>query len=234
LTPPDPLPLFAWGEARERGAEAPVVLPAMPLAEQVVNDYQTLRLSLKAHPMSFFRTELKRRGAASCADLRGYKDGASVLVAGVVLVRQRPGSANGVVFMTLEDESGVANTIVWPKTLETYRRVVMSARLILVRGQVQRHEGIIHVVCRSLEDQSGWLGRLMEDGEALMPPIARADEVSRPDPGIERLRNVGRLRAEPTMTQTTAGRHPRDVRVIPPRSPPGSHVTVLPKSRDFH
>jgi error-prone DNA polymerase len=234
LTPSDPLPLFAWGEARERGHEAPVALPAMPLAEQVVNDYQTLRLSLKAHPMSFFRNELKRRGAVSCADLRGTKDGASVLVAGVVLVRQRPGSANGVVFMTLEDETGVANTIVWPKTLEAYRRVVMSARLILVRGQVQRHQGIIHVVCRSLEDQTGWLGRLMEDGEALMPPIARADEVSRPDPGIERLRNVGPLRAQPTMSQTSAGRHPRDVRVIPPRSPPGSHVTVLPKSRDFH
>jgi error-prone DNA polymerase len=238
LTPADPLPLFAWGEARERGAEAPVALPAMPLAEQVVNDYQTLRLSLKAHPMSFFRTELKRRGAASCADLKGTKDGASVLVAGVVLVRQRPGSANGVVFMTLEDETGVANTIVWPKTLEAYRRVVMSARLILVRGRVQRHEGIIHVVCRSLEDQTGWLGRLMEDGEALMPPIARADEVSRPDPGIERLRNAGPLRAhptmtQPTMTQTSTGRHPRDVRVIPPSSPPRSN-TVLPKSRDFH
>jgi error-prone DNA polymerase len=229
LSPADPLPLFAWAEVSERGVEAPVALPTMPLAEQVVNDYQTLRLSLKAHPMSFFRTELKRRGAASCADLKGYRDGASVLVAGVVLVRQRPGSAKGVVFMTLEDETGVANTIVWPKTLEAYRRIVMSARLILVRGRVQRHEGIIHVVCRSLEDQTSWLGRLMEDGAALLPPIARADEVSRPDPGIERLRNSGPLREG----QTGAVRHPRDVRVIPPaQSRP--NTTVLPKSRDFH
>jgi error-prone DNA polymerase len=145
-----------------------------------------------------------------------------------------------VVFMTLEDETGVANTIVWPKTLEAYRRVVMSARLILVRGRVQRHEGIIHVVCRSLEDQTGWLGRLMEDGDALMPPIARADEVSRPDPGIERLRSVGRLRdgqmSTLTSPQTTTGRHPRDVRVIPSRSNTTADktATVLPKSRDFH
>jgi error-prone DNA polymerase len=155
-----------------------------------------------------------------------------VVLAGVVLVRQRPGSANGVVFMTLEDETGVANTIVWPKTLEAYRRVVMSARLILVRGRVQRHEGIIHVVCRSLEDQSGWLGQLMEDGDALLPPIARADEVSRPDPGIERLRDSGQLRPKSTSAQTSTGRHPRDVRVIPPRSK--TSTPSLPKSRDFH
>ena len=229
LSPSEPLPLFAWAETRERGVEAPLALPTMPLAEQVVNDYQTLRLSLKAHPMSFFRAELKRRGAASCADLKGTKDGASVLVAGVVLVRQRPGSAKGVVFMTLEDETGVANTIVWPKTLEAYRRIVMSARLILVRGRVQRHEGIIHVVCQALEDQTSWLGRLMEDGAALLPPIARADEVSRPDPGLERLRNAGPLRAG----QVGAGRHPRDVRVMP-KAPSKPNTTVLPKSRDFH
>ena len=252
LSPAVPLPLFAWADAHERGVDEPVALPVMPLAEQVVADYQTLRLSLKAHPMSFFRTELRRRGVASCADLKGYKHGAAVRVAGVVLVRQRPGSAKGVVFMTLEDETGVANTIVWPKTLEAYRRIVMSARLILVRGRVQRHEGIIHVVCQSLEDQTGWLGQLMDDGMdngidldrginldrgkdtggnkggVLLPPIARADEVSRPDPGIERLRSAGRLRDG----QVGAGRHPRDVRVIPVPTKP--HPTVLPKSRDFH
>jgi error-prone DNA polymerase len=232
LTPAEPLPLFAWGEAQERGAELPVLLPPMPLAEQVVNDYQTLRLSLKAHPMSFFRSELRRRGVASCADLKGYKDGASVKLAGVVLVRQRPGSAKGVVFMTLEDETGVANTIVWPKTLEAYRRVVMAARLILVRGRVQRHEGIIHVVCQALEDQSGWLGQLIEgEHNVLLPPIARADEVARPDPGIERLRDSGRLRDDPVPAptgSTSAGRHPRDLRVIPRSG------VALPKSRDFH
>jgi error-prone DNA polymerase len=233
LTPAESLPLFAWGEAQERGAEPPVLLPQMPLAEQVVNDYQTLRLSLKAHPMSFFRSELRRRGVASCADLKGYKDGASVKLAGVVLVRQRPGSAKGVVFMTLEDETGVANTIVWPKTLEAYRRVVMAARLILVRGRVQRHEGIIHVVCQDLEDQSSWLGQLIEgEHHVLLPPIARADEVARPEPGsdrgAERLRGSGRLRDDPVPPgATSAGRHPRDLRVIPRSG------VVLPKSRDF-
>jgi error-prone DNA polymerase len=144
----------------------------------------------------------------------------------VVLVRQRPGSAKGVVFMTLEDETGVANTVVWPKTLEAYRGVVMGARLILVRGRVQRHEGIIHVVCRSLEDRSAWLGRLAYDGHNLQPPIARADEVVKPNPGSAR---------EPPRGSGTfdrpagGGRHPRDERVVSKHA-----ASVLPKSRDFH
>ena len=205
-----PLPLFAWSAARETGEEAAVTLPEMALSEHVVCDYQTLRLSLKAHPMSFLRAALASERIAACNDLRAMRDGAFVRVAGVILVRQRPGSAKGVVFMTLEDETGVANAVVWPNTLERYRKVVMGARLILVTGRIQRHEDIIHVVAQRLEDRSGWLARLSEDAGGMKVPIANADEVARPDPGSARSPDHPRW----------AG-HPRNERIIP-------------KSRDFH
>ena len=205
-----PLPLFAWSAARETGEEAAVALPDMALSEHVVCDYQTLRLSLKAHPMSFLRAALASERIAACNDLRAMRDGAFVRVAGVILVRQRPGSAKGVVFMTLEDETGVANAVVWPNTLERYRKVVMGARLILVTGRIQRHEDIIHVVAQRLEDRSGWLARLSEDAGGMKVPIANADEVARPDPGSARSPDHPRW----------AG-HPR-------------HERIIPKSRDFH
>jgi error-prone DNA polymerase len=211
-----PLPLFAWSESRETGAEAPVALPAMPLSEHVVSDYQTLRLSLKAHPMSFLRAGLSRSRVVPCARLRTLPDGARTAVAGVILVRQRPGSAKGVVFMTIEDETGIANVVVWPKTLERYRREIMTARLMLVRGRIQRHEEIIHLVSASIEDRSDLLSTLMEDQDISqdisMPiPIANADEVLRPEPGS----------ARQPRGSTTTNRHPRDARIIP-------------RSRDFH
>lgn len=207
----DALPLFAWSAAREEGAEPEVALPQMPLSEHVVNDYQTLRLSLKAHPMSFLRADLAAEKIVACAGLRGMRDGAFVRVAGVVLVRQRPGSAKGVVFMTIEDETGVANAVVWPKALEKFRKVVMAARLVVVSGRIQRHQDIIHVVTAKLEDRSDWLMRLSEDeGAGMRLPIANADEVLRPDPGSARGPSHPRW----------AG-HPRAERIIP-------------KSRDFH
>jgi error-prone DNA polymerase len=167
----------------------------MPLSEHVVNDYQTLKLSLKAHPMSFLREKLTARRVQACHELRQFKDGASVSVAGVVLVRQRPGSAKGVVFMTVEDETGVANAVVWQKTLERFRKVVMGARLIIIHGRIQRHEDIIHVVSEKLEDRSDWLELLSEHA---------ADEVLRPDPGS----------ARSPVHPRWAG-HPRNERVIP-------------------
>ncbi len=211
----EPLPLFAWGATQETGAEDPVLLPDMPLSEHVVSDYQTLRLSLKAHPMRFLRAGLAARRVIPCAALQGARDGGHVAIAGVVLVRQRPGSAKGVVFMTIEDETGIANVVVWPKTLERFRREIMTARLMLIRGRIQRHEDIIHVVSNVIEDRSDLLATLMEDGDASMPvPIARADEVLRPDPGSARAPHPPRNAINPR-------RHPRDQRVIP-------------RSRDFH
>src|SRR4026209_166660 len=129
-----PLPLFDHAAGREAGAEPEVTLPLMPLSEHVVNDYRTLRLSLKAHPMSFLRAHIASENILSCADLKRTRDGARVSVADVVLVRQRPGSAAGVVFMTIEDETGVANSVIWPRVLERMRKVVMGARLVVVHG----------------------------------------------------------------------------------------------------
>ena len=201
-----PLPLFAFADAQDAGPEARVALPEMPLSEHVVNDYQTLKLSLKAHPMSFLRTRCMSERVTDNVRLKAAKNGAFVSVAGVVLVRQRPGSAKGVVFLTLEDEVSVCNVVVWPKVLEQFRATVMGARLMLVRGRVQRTGDIIHVVANRIEDRTGWLSRLMADGAPMKPPLARADEVARPGP-------------DPV--PTPAARHPRNVRVIP-------------KSRDFH
>ncbi len=204
------LPLFEWAEESGAGPEEAVRLPEMALSEHVVNDYQTLRLSLKAHPVSFLRERLRGERIASCGDIRGLQNGRRVKVAGVVLVRQRPGSAKGVVFMTIEDETGVANVVVWPKVLERYRKAIMTARLIEVRGTIQRHEDIIHIVASHLEDRNAWLGLLTEAGQELQTAIARADEVLRPGPEP----------GQPPMHPRWAG-HPRNER-------------VLPKSRDFH
>jgi error-prone DNA polymerase len=218
-----PLPLFAWGEARDTGSEAEVHLPEMALSEHVVNDYQTLRLSLKAHPMSFLRDDFRREGVLSCQDLGKTKDGAWVRVAGVVLVRQRPGSGN-VVFMTVEDETGIANAVIWPKLLEKFRKVVMTSRLILIEGRVQKqveeHADIIHVVSARLTDRSDWLLRLSEWAADMSVPLANADEVKRPEPGSAHpSRKEGRI--HPRFSREPKPRHPRNVRIIP-------------KSRDFH
>jgi error-prone DNA polymerase len=212
-----PLPLFHWADAAEMGADAAVALPEMALSEHVVNDYQTLRLSLKAHPMSFLRAQFRRDGVAACADLRQLPNGVRVSIAGVILIRQRPGTAKGVVFMTLEDETGVANAVIWPQVLERYRKVVMGARLVLIRGRMQRHDNIIHLIAEHLEDRSSWLLRLAEDAPMMPVPLANADEVLRPEPGSARgaLPEDGLPHLPPQRT------HPRNVR-------------ILPKSRDFH
>lgn len=213
-----PLPLFEHANAAETGAEQHVALPVMQLPEHVVNDYRTLRLSLKAHPMSFLRARAKARRILSCADLKTTRDGTRVSVAGVVLVRQRPGSAAGVVFMTIEDETGVANSVIWPKVLERERIVVMGAHLVVVHGRVQRHEDIIHVVAERLEDRSDWLHLLTDDETDINVPIANADEVRRPDPGSWR-----------PSRDTKSDDHPR----FHPRCHP-REARVIPKSRDFH
>jgi error-prone DNA polymerase len=209
-----PLPLFE--HAADAGAEPEVILPVMPLSEHVVNDYRTLRLSLKAHPMSFLRGHVTQARIASCADLRAMRDGARVSVAGVVLVRQRPGSAQGVVFMTIEDETGVANSVIWPNVLDRERKVVMGARLVVVHGRIQRHEDIIHVVAERLDDRSDWLCLLTEDGEALSNALARADHVKHPGGEDSRER-----KHERTHPRWHPRRHPR-------------HERIIPKSRDFH
>ena len=200
------LPLFAAMTARDEGAEAALTrLPAMPLSEEVVADYQTQRLSLKAHPLAFLRASLADRGFVRASELRERKYRSTVQVAGVVLIRQRPGSARGVCFITLEDETGVVNLVIWPDLMEKQRKVIMGARLIEVKGRVEYDDEVIHVIATHLTDATPALHALSDD---LLPAtLDRADEVRRPIQG--------------RMPAYHRAGHPRDARVIP-------------KSRDFH
>ncbi len=189
LAPGADLPLFRFAGARAEGVERqPAALPPMALSEEVIADYQTQRLSLKAHPMSFLRADLAARGFVRACDLRRHKHRSQVDVAGVVLIRQRPGSAKGVVFITLEDETGVANLVIWPDTMERYRKVVMGARLIEVRGRVEYDEDVVHVIATSLTDATHCLHGLSDD--LLSPPVSYGDHAN-------------------------GHGHPRNVRVIP-------------------
>lgn len=190
------LPIFTYADAVDEGAEPPVLLPAMPQAEQVVADYQTLRLSLKAHPISFFRSSLRKQGFIAAGDLPGLNHGRKVSLAGLVLVRQKPGSAKGVCFITLEDETGVANLVIWPKLFEHYRPVIMSARLLVVHGRMQTDGRVIHVVADRLENRTDRLDRLST--ERVPQTTVRGDHPTHPIPG-----------------QVAPRQHPRDVRVIP-------------------
>jgi error-prone DNA polymerase len=159
--------------------EAEVLLPPMPLGEEVINDYRFLRLSLRAHPAAFLRADLGQRGVLRNEALRGAAQNARVRISGLVTCRQRPGSAKGVVFMTIEDESAVANVIVWPKVFERVRPVILGARYVLVAGRVQEESGVIHVVAERLEDLTPWLARLAEHAGEI-DALARCDEVRRP------------------------------------------------------
>ncbi len=153
------LPLFADLPVPVRHAP----LPQMPLPEQVIADYQTTGLSLKAHPLRFLRAEFSRDGIETCSEAVQRPDGAKVRVAGVVLVRQRPGSASGVVFATIEDETGVANVVVWPAIIERYRGALIGSSLMLVTGRIQRsEEGVVHVIADRLDDRSAALRELDE------------------------------------------------------------------------
>jgi error-prone DNA polymerase len=175
-------------------------LPVMGLGEHVAADYQTTRLSLKGHPMGLLRATFAARRVRPCADLIDLREGADVAVAGVVLMRQRPGT--GVIcFITLEDETGVANLVVVPEVFARYRKTIMSARLIEVRGRVQRaQEGkeVIHILAHRLIDRGADLRTLAE-------------------PQLE----LGLTPSLDKIAPNQGGRHPRDVRILPP-------------SRDFH
>jgi error-prone DNA polymerase len=201
----DVLPLFAAADARELGEEPDVVLPKMGAGEEVAADYQTIRLSLKGHPMAFLRAGFDREDVLSCAATSAEKNGARVKTAGVVLVRQRPGNGNAI-FVTIEDETGVTNIVIWARLFEAQRRNIMAARLMLVEGEVQRSpEGVVHLMATRVHDRTGDLSRLSETHDP-NPLLSRADEFLHPQ--------------HPRYTEAR-GSHPRDVR-------------ILPKSRDFH
>jgi error-prone DNA polymerase len=156
----DDLPLLARVVTPELEPDAD--LPPMPPGRQVIEDYRHLHLSLRAHPISFIRPDLDRRGIVAHDRLPEIAQGRSVTVAGLVLVRQRPGEGKAI-FMTLEDEGGIANVILWIPTFERYRPVVLGARLVAVTGKLQNESGVIHIVAEQIEDMTALLSRLMND-----------------------------------------------------------------------
>ena len=164
------LPLFDRSDTNDLQREPDVILPAMLPGEQVIEDYRALSLSLKAHPAAFMRQRFSQAGVTCNRDLATAPKGRRVSIAGLVLVRQRPGSANGVIFMTIEDETGVANAIVWNKVFNRYRPVVMGARVVLIRGRLQRENGVIHVVAEQLEDMTPLLSLLQQGKASDVPP----------------------------------------------------------------
>ncbi|MDE1918098.1 MAG: error-prone DNA polymerase [Sphingomonadales bacterium] len=182
---PRQLSLFAAMEAPELTAEADPALPPMPLGAKIAQDYQTHRLSLKGHPMQILRGAFASEGVLTCAQVNAAKDGARVSVAGAVLVRQRPGKGNAV-FITIEDETGVVNALMWTRTFQQQRGAVMAARLMVIEGQVQvSKEQVVHLMAARVHDRSAMLARLEDAGEDRRePPPLRAS-------------------------------HPRDVRILP-------------------
>jgi len=215
----DNLPLFARVKMPELEPDAD--LPPMLPGEQVVEDYRHLHLSLKAHPVSFLRREFDRRGILRHEQLAATPSGRRVTVAGLVLVRQRPGSGNGVIFMTLEDETAVANTIVWPKIFEAFRPIVLGARLVSVTGKLQNEFGVIHVVADRLDDLTPLLRRLADD-TGCVEVLANCDEIKHSIPAERRPPRVTSLPPliEPELAADLA--------------PAAKVRAVMPKGRNFH
>ncbi|WP_118975758.1 error-prone DNA polymerase [Taibaiella koreensis] len=180
-----PQGIFA-GQPSESAFEPDITLPAMPLSEHVLQDYSSMALSLKAHPVSFVRRQLYQQRILSTKELDLWPDGTLLRVAGLVLVRQRPGTASGICFITIEDETGSANLVVFQKLFDRYRREIVSSKLLMVEGQLQREGEVTHVMVHRCYNLSGLLSRLSETHteDPLVPTLARADErgEDRPDP----------------------------------------------------
>jgi error-prone DNA polymerase len=178
------LPLFDMVPA-EPDPEPTVALAQMTAGRQVVEDYHSTGLSLRRHPVSFLRQDLQARRIVRCADLATTRDGKRLEVAGIILVRQRPGSARGVLFVTIEDETGHANLILWPSVFDRQRRLVLSASMIACRGKLQKEGEVIHVIADQLTDLSDLL-RSVEHRDGTVPqvttsPIARGRDIPKRD-----------------------------------------------------
>ena len=242
------LPLFAAADTAEQGRDAKTQLPEMPASEHVIQDYQTTRLSLKNHPLHFLRERYKSYGLMSTVEATTARNNQRVRTAGIVLVRQRPGSASGVFFVTLEDETGIANLVIWPKVGEMYRPVLMGARIMLVSGRVQHADNVTHIIADQLIDRTDDLSLLSEEtlrdpfqgvlahadhGKSPLPAqseaaMKRRAELKRADPLLSVLSNADEVRkpipeerASKPRSSSGLRHHPRDLRIIP-------------KSRDFH
>ena len=211
----DDLPLLK--DLSFRALEPEAHLPPMSLGEHVVEDYRHLALSLKSHPVSFLRPHLKAEHILRTQDLAMLTSGQRVRTAGLVLIRQRPGTASGVIFLTIEDETGIANAIIWPKIFETHRPIVIAARLVAITGRLQSESGVIHVVAEKIDDLTPWLGVLSRpDNNALAHPVKNPHRHPR---------NQARL-TEPGLFDTKTAQTTTDKR--------DDIYRVMPKGRNFH
>ncbi len=208
-----PLPLFSTEMDGEGIVEPPIQLPESTPGEEVVEDYVATRLTLREHPVALLRTQLGDR-VVTARTQQDTKDGAVVCVTGLVITRQRPGTASGVVFLTLEDETGVANVVVWPKMYERFRRAVIAGRLLRVSGKLQREGIVTHLIAWHIEDLSRMLdnlGNVTAHAGAIDVSNSRADEAKRPV-----------LNGKPLANHRSRARHPRE------------QAKILFPSRDFH
>jgi|CXWL01.1.fsa_nt_gi error-prone DNA polymerase len=207
------LPLFSANTALDPTREPDFDLPSMHMGEHVVEDYRTIGLSLKTHPTALLRDALTERRVIKSEQLARLPNGQRTRVAGLVLVRQRPGTASGVIFMTLEDETGIANIVVWPKLFEQFRAEVIGGRLVAVDGQVQSESGVIHVIAERVYDYTPLLAQLSVAGPAI-DAAGPTDEPRRGGQGDARMQ------------------HPRNVRIDLKVEPAAAEV--MPKGRNFH
>ena len=172
----DTLPLFGAGGRVDTGPDSEADLPKMLPGEEVIHDYSTLSFSLKGHPLQFIRPLLDARRVTPSERLVQVKPGSRVEVAGLVLVRQRPGTASGVIFATLEDETGIANVVIWPKVFEANRKTLLGARMLAVRGQLQREGLVIHIIAEQMTDMTSHLLDLANGLDIGTRVLARGDE----------------------------------------------------------
>ena len=192
-----PLALFA-GQPSESVIETQISLPLMAASEHVIQDYASTSLSLKAHPLSFVREKLSLLHVRSSQDLAHAKDGDLVKVAGLVLVRQRPGTAKGICFITIEDETGTSNLVVFQKLFDQYRKEIIGAKLLMVEGRLQIEGEVVHVIVKRCFDLSKLLRGLSADDNEDFPvlTLSRADEKSEMVPGgnkrVEGVRTAGK------------------------------------------
>jgi len=225
-----PLPLFQ--KQGEGLAECPAGLPLMSLSEQVFEDYVATRLTLREHPIQLLRNQIGRRVQNS--NLRNTPDGSWVSVAGLVITRLRPGTASGVIFVTLEDESGTSNIVVWPNAFEEHRKTVMNGRLLKISGKLQREGIVTHVIANQIEDLSQLLDILGDPqafGQSIEPTRDNPDEARNPIPLKEKPMTdkakrdpIPKKRPQTVSAYYASGgtRHPRE------------QAKKLFPSRDFH
>jgi error-prone DNA polymerase len=186
----EPLELFAAAAQREARTieevrEPAVLLRPMTSGGEVVEDYRHVGLTLRQHPASFLRANLASRRIVTCMDAMNARDGKWLTTAGLVLVRQKPGSAKGVMFITIEDETGVANLVIWPSLYERQRRIILAAGMIAVQGRIQREGDVVHLVANHLTDLSADLAGVGDRDSSFPLPHGRGDEFHHGSPGID-------------------------------------------------